>query len=76
MDNDYDLLDAWNDLIRLFGADAAPALVVGNPGATGPHRAWVRIPSRGGWTWQPVVRRSKKTHLHVDVFLDEDLDPQ
>jgi hypothetical protein len=64
----YDFLEAWQDLVGVFGVDIAPPVA-----PAGDTRAmFVRLPSRTGWTWKRLKPKPKKTELKVWVTLNDE----
>lgn len=69
--NDYDFIEAWQDLAGLFGAGAAPKVLLSG----GPSRdVFVRIPSRTGWTWKRLSPKRRKPSLRILVDLEDEDD--
>ncbi|MDZ4771726.1 MAG: hypothetical protein SGI72_01190 [Planctomycetota bacterium] len=68
----YDLLEAWKDLVGLFGAEVAPALVVDAPNGASRRETWVRIPSRSGWKWRSLGTKRDDSHMHIEVTLEHE----
>lgn len=68
----YDLIDAWKDLVGLFGEDAAPLLVLDAQNGAAKHQTWVRLPSRTGWKWRPVGGVRDDPPMQIEVTLEEE----